>query len=142
VSLEVENIGSGIAKYILLKPKPKDPFQLSETSEQVINLGTLRQGDSAKAVFRINVKDGIKGGTYEIPVEITYKDSLGETRSITLNVPIIVNDKPKIIVEGVRFDKTPMQGEDVKVYVKVKNVGGERAGNVIIEGVVKASHLH
>jgi len=67
---------------------------------------------------------------------------LGETRSITLNVPIIVNDKPKIIVEGVRFDKTPMQGEDVKVYVKVKNVGGERAGNVIIEGVVKASHLH
>ncbi|NJE08340.1 hypothetical protein E3E31_07355 [Thermococcus sp. M39] len=139
VSLEVENIGSGTARYILLKPKPKDPFELSETSEQVINLGTLRQGDSAKAVFRINVKDGIKGGTYEIPVEITYKDSLGETKSITLTVPIIVNDKPKIVVESVRFDKTPMQGEDVKVYVKVKNVGGEQAENVIIEGVVKAS---
>lgn len=139
VSLEVENIGSGTARYILLKPKPKDPFELSETSEQVINLGTLRQGDSAKAVFRINVKDGIKGGTYEIPVEITYKDSLGETKSITLTVPIIVNDKPKIVVESVRFDKTPMQGGDVKVYVKVKNVGGERAEDVIIEGVVKAS---
>lgn len=139
VNLEVENIGSGTARYILLKPKSKDPFELSETSEQVINLGTLKQGDSAKAVFRINVKDGIKGGTYEIPVEITYKDSLGETKNITLTVPIIVNDKPKIVVEGVRFDKTPMQGEDVKVYVKVKNVGGEQAENVIIEGVVKAS---
>jgi hypothetical protein len=139
VSLEVENIGSGTARYILLKPKPKDPFELSETSEQVINLGTLRQGDSAKAIFRINVKDGIKGGTYEIPVEITYKDSLGETKNITLTVPIIVNGKPKIVVEGVRFDKTPMQGKDVKVYVRVKNVGEEQAENVIIEGVVKAS---
>ncbi|AIF69963.1 hypothetical protein PAP_07870 [Palaeococcus pacificus DY20341] len=139
ISLEVENIGSGSARYVLLKPEPNDPFELSETSEQVINLGTLSQGDSAKAVFRVNVKDSISGGTYEIPVKISYKDALGEKQEITLKVPIIVNEKPKVEVESIKFDKKPLQGEDVKIYIKIKNIGGEQAENVIIEGVVKAN---
>ncbi len=139
VSLSVENIGSGTARYVLLIPKPQSPFELSDTSEQIINLGTLRQGDSANAVFRINVNEDAKGGSYELPVEIQYKDSLGNSQKIMLNVPIIIHEKPKLVVENVRFDKTPRQGKKVKVYVKVKNVGGEQAENVIIEGVVKAS---
>lgn len=138
VSLEVENIGSGSARYVILKPLPEKPFELSETSEQLINLGSLRGGDSAKAVFRVNVKDDAKGGGYEIPVKITYRDGNGEEKELTVNVPIIVNEKPKVEVESVRFDKTPAQGEDIKIYVKLKNAGGEQAENVIIEGVVKA----
>ncbi|MDK2984355.1 MAG: hypothetical protein PWP19_1833 [Thermococcaceae archaeon] len=31
-----------------------------------------------------------------------------------------------------------MQGEEILIYIRVKNVGGEQAENVIIEGVVKA----
>lgn len=138
INFEVENIGSGSARYVILKPMPEDPFELSETSEQIINLGTLRQGDSAKASFKVNVKEGAKGGTYEIPVKIEYKDSSGNAREDIIKVPIIVNEKPKITVEKVSFDKTPMQGEEVLLYIKVKNIGGEQAENVIIEGVVKA----
>ena len=138
VSLEVENIGSGSARYVILKPLPEKPFELSETSEQLINLGSLKGGDSAKAVFRVNVDGDAKGGNYEIPVEIDYRDSSGDEKELRVNVPIIINEKPKVVVESVRFDKTPMQGEDVKIYVKLKNVGGEQAENVIIEGVVKA----
>ncbi|AHF81173.1 COG1361 S-layer family protein [Thermococcus paralvinellae] len=139
ISLSVENIGSGEAKYVLLIPKPQSPFELSDTSEQIINLGTLRQGDSANAVFRINVNEDAKGGSYKIPVEIQYKDSLGNSQKIMLNVPIIIHEKPKLVVENVRFDKTPMQGEEVRVYITVKNIGGEKAENVMIEGVVKSS---
>ena len=138
INFEVENIGSGSARYVILKPMPEDPFELSETSEQIINIGTLRQGDSAKASFRVNVRDGAKGGTYEIPVKIEYKDSSGNAREDIIKIPVIVNEKPKITVEKVSFDKTPMQGEEVLVYIRVKNVGGEQAENVIIEGVVKA----
>ncbi|ADT84782.1 COG1361 S-layer family protein [Thermococcus barophilus] len=139
VSLSVENIGSGEAKYVLLIPKPQSPFELSDTSEQIINLGTLRQGDSANAVFRINVNEDARGGSYKLPIEIQYKDALGNSQKIMLNVPIIIHEKPKLVVENVRFDKTPMQGEEIKVYITVKNVGGEKASSVMIEGIVKSS---
>ena len=138
INFEVENIGSGSARYVILKPMPEEPFELSETSEQIINIGTLRQGDSAKATFKVNVKEGARGGTYEIPVKIEYKDSSGNTREDVIKIPIIVNEKPKITVEKVSFDKTPRQGEEVLVYIKVKNIGGEQAENVIIQGIVKA----
>ncbi|MDK2854671.1 MAG: hypothetical protein PWQ92_1565 [Thermococcaceae archaeon] len=138
INFEVENIGSGSARYVILKPMPEDPFELSETSEQIINIGTLRQGDSAKASFRVNVGEWAEGGTYEIPVKIEYKDSSGNVKEDTIKIPVIVNEKPKITVEKVSFDKTPMQGEEILIYIRVKNVGGEQAENVIIEGVVKA----
>jgi len=138
INFEVENIGTGSARYVILKPMPEEPFELSETSEQIINIGTLRQGDSAKATFKVNVKEGARGGTYEIPVKIEYKDSSGNTREDVIKIPIIVNEKPKITVEKVTFDKTPRQGEEVLVYIKVKNIGGEQAENVIIQGIVKA----
>lgn len=138
MNFELENIGSGSARYVILKPMPQEPFELSETSEQIINIGTLRQGDSAKATFKINVKEDAKGGTYEIPVKIEYKDASGEDKEDIIKIPIIVNEKPKITVENVSFDKTPVQGEEVLVYIRVKNTGGEQAENVIIEGTVKA----
>jgi len=138
MNFELENIGSGSARYVILKPMPQEPFELSETSEQIINIGTLRQGDSAKATFKINVKEDAKGGTYEIPVKIEYKDASGEDKEDIIKIPIIVNEKPKITVEKVSFDKTPVQGEEVLVYIRVKNTGGEQAENVIIEGTVKA----
>ncbi|NJE26246.1 hypothetical protein E3E22_06350 [Thermococcus sp. MV5] len=138
VTFEVENIGSGSARYVILKPMPEDPFELSETSEQIINLGTLRQGDSAKTSFKINVREHTTGGTYEIPVKIEYKDASGKSREELIKLPIIVKEKPKIEIEGVRFDKSPVQGEDIRVYIRLKNAGGEQAENVVIEGVVKA----
>ncbi|WP_048147925.1 COG1361 S-layer family protein [Palaeococcus ferrophilus] len=138
VSVEVENVGSGSARYVILKPMPSPPFELAETSEQLINLGSLTQGDSAKATFMVNVAGNATGGPYEIPVKIEYVDANGENRELELGIPVIVNEKPKIEIEDVRFDKTPLQGEDVTVYVELKNVGGEQAENVIIEGVVKA----
>lgn len=138
ISVEVENVGSGSARYVILKPMPVPPFELAETSQQIINLGSLAQGDSAKATFMVNVAGNADGDSYEIPVKIEYVDANGENRELELGIPVIVNEKPKIEIEDVRFDKTPLQGEDLTVYVELKNVGGEQAENVLIEGVVKA----
>ncbi|AEH25013.1 COG1361 S-layer family protein [Pyrococcus yayanosii] len=139
VSFEVENIGSGVARYVILRPLVEPPFELSETSEQLINIGTLMPGDSARASFRINVDDGAKAGTYIIPLELTYKGPAGEVRKLQLELPIIVAEKPRIVIEKVKFDRPPTQGEDVNVYITVRNVGGEQAESVVIEGVVRSS---
>jgi len=139
VSFSVENVGSGEARYVILTPEPRYPFSLSETSDKIINAGTLRQGDSYQASFKVDVDKNAKPGEYKIPILVTYKDPTGTYRNITLYVPIIIEEKPNIIIENVTFNPEPVQGRDVNVYVTLKNIGGEKAENVIIEGVVKSS---
>ncbi|GEM_PF-707573 len=139
IDLEVENIGTGTARTVLLKPVPTGPFKLSATSEQIINLGSLEKGDSAKASFKIDVAENATSGSHEIPVEITYTDELGNEMHVKLNIPVIISSKPNIQITSVRFSPEPLQGEDIKVYLTLKNAGGEKAESVIVEGVIKAS---
>jgi len=139
VAFTVENIGSGEARYVLVKPMPSYPFKLSKTSDQIINVGTLKQGDSAKASFKVDIDKDARPGTYQIPVVVVYKDPSGEFKELNLSIPIIIEEKPNIVVERVEFKPEPVQGKDVNIYVTVKNIGGEKAESVVIEGFVKPS---
>ncbi len=139
VDLEVENIGTGTARTVLLKPVPQGPFKLSATSEQIINLGSLGKGDSAKASFRIDIAENVTSGVHELPVEVTYTDEVGNEMHLKLNIPIIISSKPNIQITSVSFSPQPLQGKDVKVYLTLKNTGGEKAESVVVEGVIKAS---
>lgn len=138
VDFQIDNVGTGTARTIIVKPMPRWPFSLSESSEQVIGLGSLGKGDSAQSSFKINVAENASSGTYEIPLLVTYTNDLGIQKNVTLKVPIIIGTKPNIEVVGVRLDPEPLQGETVNVYVELKNTGGEKATSVLIEGVVKA----
>ncbi|NJE43104.1 COG1361 S-layer family protein [Thermococcus sp. GR6] len=138
VNIQIDNVGTGTARTVIIKPQPVWPFELSETSQQVIGLGSLNKGDSAQTSFRVNVAENASSGTYEIPLLIMYTNSLGVQKNITLKVPIIIGAKPNIEVVDIRFEPEPLQGERVKVYITLKNTGGEKATSVLIEGVVKA----
>ncbi|WP_148883119.1 COG1361 S-layer family protein [Thermococcus aciditolerans] len=138
VDFQVDNVGTGTARTVIVKPMPEWPFSLSESSEQMLGLGSLGKGDSAQSSFKINVANNASSGTYEIPLLVTYTNDLGITKNVTLKVPVIIGAKPNIEVVGVRFDPEPLQGEAVNVYIKLKNTGGEKATSVLIEGVVKA----
>ncbi|NJE05478.1 hypothetical protein E3E36_04840 [Thermococcus sp. M36] len=138
VNIQIDNVGTGTAETVVVRPMPGWPFSLSESSTQVIGVGTLRKGDSAEASFRVNVAENASPGTYEIPLLVTYTTGAGIRKNATLRVPVILGSKPNIEVAGVRFEPDPIQGETVRVYVTLRNTGGEKATSVLIEGVVKA----
>lgn len=138
ISVQIDNVGTGTARTVVLKPLPEWPFSLSESSQQVIGLGTLGKGDSVQTSFRINVADNCTSGTYEIPLLVSYTSDVGIQRNVTLRVPVIIGAKPNVEVVSVRVEPEPLQGETVNVYVELKNTGGEKATSVLIEGVVKA----
>lgn len=138
VSFKIDNVGTGTARTVIVRPLPEWPFTLSESGDQMLGLGSLGKGDSAQGSFRVNVADNASSGTYEIPLLVTYTNDLGMEKNLTLTVPVIIGAKPNIEVVDVRFDPEPLQGETVNVYVKLKNTGGEKATSVLIEGVVKA----
>ena len=138
ISVQIDNVGTGTARTVVLKPLPEWPFSLSESSQQVIGLGTLGKGDSVQTSFRINVADNCTSGTYEIPLLVSYTSDVGIQRNVTLRVPVIIGAKPNVEVVSVRVEPEPLQGETVNIYVELKNTGGEKATSVLIEGVVKA----
>jgi hypothetical protein len=138
VDFQIENVGNGAARTVIVRPLLKWPFSFSESSDQLIGLGSLGKGDSAKGSFRVNVADNASSGTYEIPLLVTYTNELGMEKNTTLKVPVIIGSKPNVEVVGVRFDPEPRQGETTKIYVTLKNTGGEKATSVLIEGVVRA----
>ncbi|CAB50584.1 COG1361 S-layer family protein [Pyrococcus abyssi] len=139
ISFKIENVGDGKADYIIIMPNPQFPFKLSETSDQIINVGSLGKGDSAQASFKVDVDENAKSGRYLIPLTIEYKDPTGKFRQIEVNIPVIIAEKPKLVITDVRFGEKPVQGKDVNIYITVKNVGGEQAESVVIEGVVRSS---
>ncbi|AEK73355.1 hypothetical protein GQS_07285 [Thermococcus sp. 4557] len=138
VSFKIDNVGTGTARTVIVRPLLKWPFTFSESGDQMLGLGSLGKGDSAQGSFRVNVADNASSGTYEIPLLLTYTNDLGMEKNLTLRVPVMIGAKPNIEVAEVRFDPEPLQGETVNVYVKLKNTGGEKATSVLIEGVVKA----
>lgn len=129
----------GRPDYILLIPNPRFPFKLSETSNQIINIGSLGKGDSARASFKVDVDENATSGRYYIPITMEYRDPSGNFRVLNVTLPIIIAEKPKLVITNVRFGSEPLQGKDVNVYVTVKNIGGEQAESVTIEGVVRSS---
>lgn len=139
ISFTLENVGDGKADYILLIPNPRFPFKLSETSNQIINIGSLGKGDSARASFKVDVDENATSGRYYIPITMEYRDPSGNFRVLNVTLPIIIAEKPKLVITNVRFGSEPLQGKDVNVYVTVKNIGGEQAESVTIEGVVRSS---
>ncbi|NJE04243.1 COG1361 S-layer family protein [Thermococcus sp. MV11] len=138
VSFQVDNVGTGTARTVVVKPLPEWPFSLSDSSEQMIGIGSLGKGDSAQGSFRVNVAENASAGTYEIPLLVTYTNELGVKKNVTLTVPVIVGARPRIEVEKVTVEPEPLQGETVNVYITLKNTGGEKATSVMVEGVVKA----
>ncbi|ASJ08148.1 hypothetical protein A3L11_02455 [Thermococcus siculi] len=139
IDFQIDNVGNGVARTVIVKPLLEWPFSFSESSDQLIGLGSLGKGDSAKGSFRVNVAENASSGTYEIPLLITYTNDLGMEGNVTLKVPVIIGSKPNIEVVGVRFEPEPRQGETVNVYITLKNTGGEKATSVLIEGIVKAN---
>ena len=138
VDFQIDNVGSGAARTVIVRPLLGWPFSFSESSDQMIGLGSLRKGDSAQGSFRVDVAENASSGTYEIPLLVTYTNDLGVEKNTTLKVPVIIGAKPNIEVTGVRFEPEPVQGAEVRVYVTLKNTGGEKATSVLIEGVIRA----
>ncbi|ASJ10640.1 hypothetical protein A3L12_04670 [Thermococcus sp. P6] len=138
IDFQLNNVGTGTAREVVVRPLPKWPFSLSDSGQQVIGVGSLGKGDSASASFKVNVAGNASSGTYSLPLLVSYTNDLGMEKNVTLEIPVVIGSKPNVEIVAVRFDPEPLQGESTHVYIKLKNTGGEKATSVVIEGVVKA----
>ena len=97
-------------------------------------IGRLNSGGKAKAIFHIDVAENVESNTYSIPLRIRYKDTNGKEYEVMRSVEILVEPKPEFEIVSYYTEPAKISAGDkgVKLHVKVRNVGSEKAESVSV----------
>jgi len=97
-------------------------------------IGRLNSGGKAEAIFHIDVAENVESNTYSIPLRIRYKDTNGEEYEVMRSVEILVEPKPEFEIVSYYTEPAKISAGDkgVKLHVKVRNVGSEKAESVSV----------
>ncbi len=131
ISVGIVNTGDIELENVEVFAELTSPFKPAFSNSDQSYIGTLRSGDEKKAVFYVDINERAKPGVYEIPLNITFKDSRGNEYSVLKHIKIIIEPKPIFEIVEVH-PKTVKAGESVELLIKIKNVGYEQAENVDI----------
>ncbi|MCD6210412.1 MAG: COG1361 S-layer family protein [Methanophagales archaeon] len=97
-------------------------------------IGRLNSGEKAEAIFHIDVAENAESNTYSIPLRIRYKDTNGKEYEVMRSVEILVEPKPEFEIISYYTEPAKIRAGDkgVKLHVKVRNVGSEKAESVSV----------
>jgi len=134
LNLEVQNIGGETAKNVKVRLDLKKPFELSSLSQETQSLGIIQASASTTATFFFDVDEKVSSGRYEIPIEIEYLDARGKKHSEKEVISIGLKSVPILEIDKVRFvPETLAQGDRVRMYLTLKNIGTEEAQGVSVK---------
>jgi hypothetical protein len=130
LKIELQNIGEAKAENInanIILPLELSP---SYSYSDRFSLGTIAQGASKTATYYVDVKKGVRGGTYNATLQVNYT-SESESEAVSLPVEIRITETPEFEITTVSTEpKAPVPGDKVSLRVTVKNVGGKDADSV------------
>lgn len=84
ITIDLYNAGNGTAKYLTVKIRDESNILILKQSEFL--MGSLESDDFDSISFDAIVKDSAKPGTYSLAMDLAYKDSFGETKTVQKNV--------------------------------------------------------
>lgn len=134
LTVDIENSGEAAAKDVEAKLLCNAEFKPAWSGTDRSYIGRLNSGDSKEATFYVDVSDNIESNTYTIPMRIRYKDTRGREYEVMRSVEILVEPKPEFEIVSYYTAPETISASDkaVKLHVKVKNVGSEKAQSVSV----------
>ncbi|WP_423793086.1 hypothetical protein ACPB8Q_02435 [Methanocaldococcus indicus] len=133
IDVTITNNGHAEAKNVKLNLITSYPFKDSWSNCNIKDVGNLLPGVSKVASFYIDVDKYAKSGIYELPIKITYMDSEDNKYETTKYIKIYI--KPKPLFEILTKNVTVVAGKDNKVFIKIKNIGNEKAVRVRVSAI-------
>lgn len=134
ISIEIGNSGESSADNVEARIIPTDGFETSWSGTDRSYMGKLPPGQAKRATFHFDVKKGIEAKKYNLTLLINYEDVDDVEHRVEKHVEILVETKPAFEVSS--FHTSPANisagGENIKLYVTVKNTGSEDAESVSI----------
>lgn len=115
-------------------------------------VGTIPPGQEGPITFDIAVDETAEPGTYDIPVEVTYRniwhaeeirtdviDRVERTQSRTVDLEVAVVDRARFEVSDVETDVGP--GESGTLRATVTNIGGYNASDLRLELATESARM-
>lgn len=93
-------------------------------------LGQLGDGESATVDLGIEVPASAPGGTYHLPLEVTYEYDGDERETETVTAKVVIPERPIFTIESVDADLHP--GETGTVTLTMANDGSRSARNASV----------
>ena len=130
----IENSGEAAAKDIEAILICGDKFKPSWSGTDRSYIGRLNSGEKGEAIFHIDIADNVESNTYSIPLQIRYKDTKGGEYEVMREISILVEPKPEFEIVSYYTEPAKISAGDkgVKLHVKVRNVGSEKAESVSV----------
>jgi len=138
LNVELSNMGRKIAKQIKLTIN--DISGIIENKYSTDNykyIATLRPYESRQQQFFFEVSENAKAGVYKLPYTLTYLDEDDKVYQKKGYITLKIHHKPILIIS--KNEGSAKAGGEGKLYIYVKNVGEEKAENVVARLVLDAS---
>ncbi|CAB3288622.1 conserved protein of unknown function [Methanocaldococcus lauensis] len=136
IDTTITNNGHAEAKDVKLKLITKYPFKDSWSNCNIKDIGNLKPGESKTVSFFVDVNKYAKTEHYQLPIEFSYLDPQDNKHKGIKYIDIYVKSKP--LFEILTKEVNVTAGKENKVYIKIKNIGSEKAERVKIS-VIKNS---
>ena len=140
VVVSIENYGKAEARNVRAKLLLTEPFKSSHSGSDEAFIGKLSPSESQGCAFYIDINETAKPGKYFIPMNISYEDERGEMHFERKVVELYLEPKPYFVVSGVEVEPKEVRPKDnVLLYIRVRNIGYEKAESVDLRVVREAS---
>ncbi|RLG56178.1 MAG: hypothetical protein DRN88_04785 [Candidatus Hydrothermarchaeota archaeon] len=145
LKITIQNTGEAEAKNVkaklLLDEIKTKTFKPSYSKSDQAFIGKLSKDQTQEATFYIDINQTAKPGKYKLPIEITYEENNNNNSYKTLKtIELLVEPKPYFIITKTKTKpEKAYPGNDVILYITIKNIGHEKAENVDVRIVRDAS---
>ncbi|WP_456471553.1 COG1361 S-layer family protein [Methanocaldococcus sp.] len=136
IDVTITNNGHAEAKDVKVKLITKKPFKDSWSNCNFKGIGNLLPGMSKVVSFYIDVDKYAEAKHYKLPLEIYYLDPEDNKHEEIEYIDIYVKAKPLFKILTKEFNVTA--GKDNTIYIKIKNIGNEKAVRVRISAIKTA----
>lgn len=145
LKITIQNIGEAEAKNVkaklLLDEIKTKTFKPSYSKSDQAFIGKLSKDQTQEATFYIDINQTAKPGKYKLPIEITYEENNNNNSYKTIKtIELLVEPKPYFTITKTKTKpEKAYPGNDVILYLTIKNIGHEKAENVDLRIVRDAS---
>ncbi|XRP97042.1 COG1361 S-layer family protein [Methanocaldococcus sp. 16A] len=133
IDVTITNNGHAEAKDVKLKLIANNPFKDSWSNCNIKDVGNLLPGVSKTVSFYVDVDKYASAKHYKLPIEISYLDPSDKEYKTEKTIDIYV--KPKPLFEIITKEVNVTAGKENTVYIKIKNIGSEKAERVKISAI-------
>jgi len=133
LTVEVQNTGDVDAKHVKAKLELPRGFSPSNSYSDIVNLGTIKAGETKEAIFYIDTEKTLNSDLYHAIIHLDYENG-NDKKSKDLEIDLPVQGIPQFSINSIKTEPTKiMQGDSVILKIQIKNIGEKEGKDTAIK---------